>query len=137
MGIGFLVPAFLAGLLAIAVPIVLHLRHRDKDRPFKFPSLMFLEQLPIRTAQRRRVTDWPLLLLRVLALILLALAFARPVFTRQALDTKGDRAKAVVVLLDRSQSMGHRDVWPAALDSARAVIAALGPKDRVGVVFFD
>ncbi|MEO7520653.1 MAG: BatA domain-containing protein, partial [Gemmatimonas sp.] len=137
MGIGFLVPAFLAGLLAIAVPILLHLRHRDKDRPFKFPSLMFLEQLPIRTAQRRRVTDWPLLLLRVLALVLLALAFARPVFTRQALDSKGDRAKAVVVLLDRSQSMGHRDVWPAALDSARAVIAALGEKDRVGVVFFD
>ncbi len=137
MGLGFLVPAFLAGLLAIAVPVVLHLRHRDKDRPFKFPSLMFLEQLPIRTAQRRRVTDWPLLLLRVLALALLAFAFARPVFTKQALTGSDARARAVVVLLDRSQSMGHRDVWPVALDSARKVIAALGSKDRVGVVFFD
>lgn len=137
MGIGFLVPAFLAGLLAIAVPIALHLRHRDKDRPFRFPSLMFLEQLPIRTAQRRRVTDWPLLLLRVLALALLAFAFARPVFTKQALTGADTRARAVVVLLDRSQSMGHRDVWPVALDSARRVIAALGSKDRVGVVFFD
>lgn len=137
MGLGFLVPAFLAGLLAIAVPVLLHLRHRDKDRPFKFPSLMFLEQLPIRTAQRRRVTDWPLLLLRALALALLAFAFARPVFTRQALTASDSRARAVVVLLDRSQSMGHRDVWPVALDSARKVISALGGKDRVGVVFFD
>ncbi|HYW32728.1 MAG TPA: BatA domain-containing protein, partial [Gemmatimonas sp.] len=134
---GFLAPALLAGLLAIAVPIALHLRHRDKDRPYKFPSLMFLEQLPIRTAQRRRVTDWPLLLLRVLALVLLALAFARPVFNAKAIAGDADKSRAVVVLLDRSASMGHKDVWPAALDSARAVIAALRPKDRVGVVYFD
>ena len=79
---GFLVPAFLAGLAAIAVPIVLHLRHRDKDQPHRFPSLMFLERLPIRTAQRRRITDWPLLLLRALAIALLVLAFARPLCSR-------------------------------------------------------
>ena len=54
---GFLVPAFLAGLAALVVPIVLHLRHRDKDTPHRFPSLMFVERLPIRTAQRRRITD--------------------------------------------------------------------------------
>ncbi len=137
MGIGFLVPAFLAGLAALAIPIWMHLRHRDKDRPYKFPSLMFLEQLPIRTSQRQRITDWPLLLLRALAVALLVLAFARPVFTRQAMAGTDTRSKAVVILLDRSQSMGHTSVWPAALDSARAIIAALGARDRVGVVFFD
>ena len=79
---GFLFPAFLAAMAALAVPIVLHLRHRDKDRPQRFPSLMFLEQLPIRTAQRRRVTDLPLLLLRALALALIVFAFARPVFSK-------------------------------------------------------
>lgn len=133
----FLVPAFLLGALAIAVPVILHLRHRDKEKPFRFPSLMFLEQLPIRTAQRRRVTDWPLLLLRALALLLLALAFARPVFTKRAATAADTRARAVVVMLDRSMSMGHRDVWPAALDSAKRIIGALGARDRVGVVFFD
>ena len=63
----FLVPAFLAGIAALMVPVLLHLRHRDKDTPLRFPSLMFLERLPIRTAERRRITDWPLLLLRALA----------------------------------------------------------------------
>jgi hypothetical protein len=62
MGLGFLVPAFLAGLIALVIPLLIHLRHKDKERPYRFPSLMFLEQLPIRTSQRRRVTDWPLLL---------------------------------------------------------------------------
>ena len=137
MGLGLLVPAFLAGLAALIVPIVLHLRHRDKDRPQKFPSLMFLEQLPIRTAERRRITDWPLLLLRALVLILLVLAFARPVFSRQAVAERAKRARAVVVLLDRSMSMGHRDVWPAAADSARRLIMSLGASDRVALVLFD
>ncbi|MBC8087845.1 MAG: VWA domain-containing protein [Phycisphaerae bacterium] len=134
---GFLLPAFLAAMAALAVPIVLHLRHRDKDRPLRFPSLMFLEQLPIRTAQRRRVTDLPLLLLRALALALIVLAFARPVFSKKEAVAKTERARAVVVLVDRSMSMGYGDVWKTAIDSARAVINSIGTGDRVAVVLFD
>ena len=137
MGLGFLVPAFLVGLAALVIPLLVHLRHRDKERPYRFPSLMFLEQLPIRTARRQRVTDWPLLLLRALAVALLALAFARPVFTKRAAAGSDTRSKAVVIALDRSLSMSHSAIWPAALDSARAVVRALGARDRVGLVFFD
>ncbi|CAN5473416.1 hypothetical protein BH09GEM1_BH09GEM1_43010 [soil metagenome] len=137
MGFGFLVPAFLAGLVAIAIPIVLHLRHRDKDKPFRFPSLMFLEQLPIRTAERRRLTDLPLLLVRALAVALLVLAFTRPVFSRDVTKERSKRGRAVILMLDRSMSMGHKDVWPAALDSARKVVASLGATDRLALVLFD
>ena len=119
MGLGLLVPGFLVALAALAIPIVLHLRHRDKDRPQRFPSLMFLQHLPIRTSERRRITDWPLLLLRALALALLVMAFTRPVFSRAASVERSKRVRAVIVLLDRSLSMGHRDVWPVAVDSAR------------------
>ncbi|MGV3707864.1 MAG: vWA domain-containing protein [Gemmatimonas sp.] len=134
---GFLLPAFLAALAALAVPIALHLRHRDKDRPLRFPSLMFLEQLPIRTAQRRRITDLPLLLLRALALALIVLAFARPVFSKNEEVKKSGQTRAVVVLLDRSMSMHYGDVWKTATDSARAVINSMGTGDRVAVVLFD
>jgi len=137
MGIGFLFPAFLAGLAALAIPLFVHLRHKDKEKPYKFPSLMFLEQLPIRTSQRQRITDWPLLLLRALAVALLVFAFARPVFTKQSIISSDARAKAVVILLDRSMSMGHSSVWPAAIDSAKKIIAGLASRDRVGIVFFD
>ncbi|CAN5837613.1 hypothetical protein BH11GEM1_BH11GEM1_24990 [soil metagenome] len=137
MGLGLLVPGFLAALAALAIPIVLHLRHRDKDRPQRFPSLMFLRQLPIRTAERRRITDWPLLLLRALALALLVMAFTRPVFSRAASVERSKRVRAVIVLLDRSLSMGYRDVWPVAVDSARRLITSLGTNDRVALVLFD
>jgi len=137
MGFGFLVPAFLAGLAVLAIPLFIHLRNRDRDTPFRFPSLMFLEQLPIRTSQRQRITDWPLLLLRALALALLVFAFARPVFTERALAGGDTRSRAVVLVIDRSLSMGYEGVFSRALDSARTVIRELGNSDRVGVVAFD
>src|SRR5689334_12844438 len=115
----FLVPAFLVGLAALSVPVLLHLRRRDRDTPHRFPSLMFLERLPIRTSDRRRITDWPLLLLRGLALLLLVLAFARPFVSARGRMGASRAARTVVVLLDRSRSMSHREVWPAALDSVR------------------
>ncbi|MDQ6612864.1 MAG: VWA domain-containing protein [Gemmatimonadota bacterium] len=137
MGFGLLVPAFLAAMAALAVPIVLHLRHRDKDRPQRFPSLMFLEQLPIRTADRRRLTDLPLLLLRALALALLVLAFARPVFSKRAVALRSQQARAVVLMIDRSMSMAHSTVFKTAIDSAKAVVGSLRAADRVAVVLFD
>ncbi len=137
MPLGFLVPAFLAGLAALAIPVLFHLRQRDRDRPYRFPSLMFLHRIPIRTAQHRRITDWPLLLLRALAIILLVLAFARPLVDRSAAAAAALEVRTVVLALDQSLSMGHTAVWPAALDSARALINDLGGDDRVAVVLFD
>lgn len=133
----FLVPAFLAGLAALAVPLVLHLRHRDRDKPQPFPSLMFLEQITIRTEQRQRVSDWPLLLLRLLLLTMLVLAFARPLFRSGAAAGADARSRAVVLLIDRSLSMGYEGTWKRTLDSARAVIGRLNGNDRVAVVAFD
>ncbi|MGH7594363.1 MAG: vWA domain-containing protein, partial [Gemmatimonadales bacterium] len=107
------------------------------ERPMRFPSLMFLQRVTITTARRRRITDWPLLLARATIITLAVLAFARPVLRPRpdAVPTRG--ARRVVLVLDRSMSMGHRAVWPVALDSARAIIGALPPGDRVAVVSFD
>ena len=101
------------------VPIVLHLRHRDKDTPQRFPSLMFLERLPIRTAQRRRITDWPLLLLRALALVLLVLAFARPVFSRGRAERAERAARGGRAARPLDEHGPHATSGPTALDSAR------------------
>ena len=137
MGLAFLVPLFLAGLAAIAIPVFFHLRHRETDDAVRFPSLMFLERLPFRTTSRQRVSDWPLLLLRAAAVVLLVAAFARPFTGGDEVTAAAARARAVVLLLDRSLSMSHQHVWPVALDSARAVVNGLGAGDRVAVVLFD
>ncbi len=136
MPLVFLVPIFFAGLAALALPVLLHLRRREREKPMRFPSLMFLKKIPIVTARRRRITDLPLLFLRLLILALIVMAFARPVVRpKPGAVIKGTRR--VVLLVDRSLSMSHKAVWPAAVDSAKAIINALAPGDRIAVVAFD
>ena len=137
MGLGFLVPAFLAGFAALAIPLLMHLRDKNEETPTKFPSLMFLVRLPIRTSDRRRVTDWPLLLLRALAVAILVLAFSRPFFGRDATIAGEGRVRSMVVMLDRSMSMGYTGTWAAARDSVRALLDGLAPNDQVALVLFD
>lgn len=79
MGFGLLLPAALAALVALALPLLLHLARRSEQRPTPFAALRWLYQRP-RPRQRLRVDDWPLLLLRLLLLALLALWLAQPVW---------------------------------------------------------
>ena len=78
----FLTPLFLAGLGAIAIPVLIHLIQREKKRVIEFPSLMFVRRIPYQSVRRRRIRHWALLLLRAAAIALIVAAFARP-FTRQ------------------------------------------------------
>lgn len=133
----FLAPLFLIGLLAVGVPLALHLMHRERPDAVEFPSLMFLSRIPHKSVRRRRLRDHALLTLRVLALVLLAAAFARPFVDRMPAAGTALPARDVVLLIDRSYSMGYGDRWTRALDAARAQIAGLGQGDRAAVAFFD
>jgi hypothetical protein len=133
----FLAPALLAGLLAIVLPIVVHLVQRERRRVVAFPSLMFLRKIPNQSVKRRAIRHWPLLLLRVLAFVLLALAFARPFWPGPVgAATAGAGGREVVILLDRSHSMGYGDVWTRARDAAKRAVRDLGPADQGTVAFF-
>lgn len=134
----FLAPALLAGLLAVAIPIVLHLVQRERRVLIEFPSLMFLQKIPYQSTRRRAIRHWLLLVMRVAAFALIALAFARPFLPGSALvasDAGGGRD--VVILLDRSSSMGYAGTWDRAREAAREAVQALGPTDRGTVVLFD
>ena len=74
----FLSPLFLLGALAAAMPIVLHLLKREPEARVKFSAVQLLRHAPVEHTSRRRLRELLLLALRVAALLLLALAFARP-----------------------------------------------------------
>ena len=136
--LAFLVPAFLAGLAALIIPILVHLTRKQRARVEVFPSLMFLEKVPYQHESRRKIHHWFLLALRALAVILLVAAFARPFFDRSDL-TAGTVAgpREVVVLLDRSYSMSIGDRWERGQQAVQNVINELGPLDRGSLVLFD
>jgi hypothetical protein len=133
----FLAPAFFAGLAAIAVPVIIHLIHRERRVVVEFPSLMFLQRIPYRSVRRQKLRHLLLLALRCAALALLVVAFARPFFARHqaAITTSG--SKEVVVLLDRSASMAYGDRWARAQAAARRAVRSLSGTDRATLVLFD
>jgi hypothetical protein len=133
----FLAPAFLAGLAALSVPVIIHMIHRERKTVVEFPSLMFLQRIPYRSVRRQKIRHLLLLVLRCLALALLVAAFARPFFERRRQISGGTTgAREVVVLLDRSSSMGYADRWRRAQDAARRAIGGLSATDRGTLVLF-
>lgn len=134
----FLAPLFLLGLIAVGVPVALHLMHRERPDAVQFPSLMFLKQIPHKSVRRRRLRDHLLFAARVLALVLLAAAFARPFVDRVPVAGGGLLpARDVVLLIDRSYSMGYGDRFERALQQARAQIDGLRQDDRAAIAYFD
>ncbi|HET6700682.1 MAG TPA: BatA domain-containing protein [Gemmatimonadaceae bacterium] len=139
MSLTLLAPLFLLGLLAVAVPIIVHLVNRERRNAIAFPSLMFLRRVPFRSVRRQRIRHWALFAMRVLALVLLALAFARPFLDRQAQNAGAGGAgpRELVVLLDRSYSMAYGDRWARATAAAERALSGLGGADQASLVLFD
>ncbi|WP_454827985.1 BatA domain-containing protein [Pseudoxanthomonas wuyuanensis] len=92
MNLALLLPAALAALAALALPLLIHLARRSEQRPTDFAALRWLRQKP-KPRHRIRFDEWPLLLLRLLLLALLALWLAQPVLYGSA-----DRAHRVAVV---------------------------------------
>ena len=127
----FLYPAFLAGALAIALPIVLHLLRRDVAPEVPFTAVHLLRKSPVERSKRRRLRDLLLLAARVTALLLLAAAFARPYRANAAAGVP-----LVIVAVDRSYSMTAPGRFAHVLDLARKAIDGAGGS-RVALLAFD
>ena len=124
-------------LLSVAIPIFVHLVHKERKEPLAFPSLMFLRRVPFRSAKRQRIRYWLLFLMRTAALILIASAFARPWLNRGNEATGAARGgKDVVILVDRSYSMSAREVWDRAQRELREAVDGAGTQDRVALIAF-
>jgi hypothetical protein len=127
----FLYPAFLVGALAIAIPVVLHLLRREVAPEVPFTAVRLLRRSPVERTHRRRLRDILLLAARVLALLLLALAFARP-YVQGALP-----APVLLIAIDRSYSMGDTERFERARTIARSAIDSARGGERVSLVAFD
>jgi hypothetical protein len=135
---GLLAPLYIAGALAIGLPILFHLIRRTPHSRHVFSSLMFLSASPPRLTRRSRLNNILLLILRALALALLAFAFARPFFSGSAdHDVNKTRGRRVAFLIDTSASMRREDLWQQATRKAEEALRDLSPADEAALYFFD
>lgn len=97
----FLQPLFLLLAGAVAVPLVLHLMRRRIELRFDFPAVRYLARAERENVKQMRIRNLLLMLLRVLAVLFLALAAARPV---GRLIGAGHVPTAIALVLDNSMS---------------------------------
>lgn len=134
----FLAPLFL-GLAALAgVPLLVHLLRRRIGHVVDFPAVRYLLRMEKEHSRERKLKNRILLILRLLAVIALALAAARPVASLAGL---GHAPVGVALVIDNSLSssvvVGGKPVLDALRDDARALIATMTTEDRGWLVTAD
>jgi len=134
----FLAPLLLGGIALAAIPIIIHRIRRPEREVVRFSSLMFVPDVPKEVIERRKIQHFLLMLLRILLLILLALAFSRPFWSSQEQAILADKGESAhLILLDTSMSMTMGGRFDQAKEMVRDILKELPSDARVALVSFD
>ena len=122
----------MAGLLSVSIPIIIHLLHRQKTTPLLWGAMMFLKESPLQMKRRKHVDHWLLMLLRMAALALLALAAGPAAVQEREVQPAGSHQPAdVAVVLDHSMSMGRHSGDHTLFEEAQAVVDQLADAGKL------
>jgi hypothetical protein len=138
-GLTFLNAIFLAGLAAAAMPIIIHLFSRRRGRRVEFSSIEFLREINRKQIKRVKLRQALVLILRIAAVCLLALAMGRPALRGGAFASRGLASSAECILLDASYSMMAEPVegqplFERARARAQEVVDLMGREDEAFLV---
>lgn len=107
-------PALLAGALGLLIPYLVHLLTKRTPRSLVFPTIQFLKRAKANQSAFFRLRDAILLVLRTAFVLLLLLAFLKPVLRARAMAGDENRREAAIIVLDASMSMRYKDGIPFA-----------------------
>ena len=133
-----LAPVFaVAGGLLAGVPLVLHMFRRTPALRMPFSVVRFLIPTLPTTTKRASIEHWPLMLLRILALALIGLAFARP-FQRLTIARAAESGSAdrIAVLIDASASMRRDGIRDSVLKEIDNVVASVNDEGTLSISVF-
>ncbi|MGI4761762.1 MAG: BatA domain-containing protein [Janthinobacterium lividum] len=128
-------PGFLWGLLAIAIPVAIHLLQLRRPQRVFFTNTGFIREVELTTMRRRQLQELLVLAVRVLAIISLVLLFCQPFLPATQRAMQGDASK-VHVLVDNSGSMQAPGlIQPQLAQEAVANAIILGKSYGAGTQF--
>jgi len=135
----FLNSIMLAGMAAVAVPIIIHLLNRRKFKTVTWAAMKFVKLSVDQNQRRMRIEDLILLLIRCALVALLALALARPASKDAGSDILGQTKVTAFVILDNSYSMDlqsrdGKNAFEEARSAAQETLEALPSGSSVGVL---
>ena len=133
---GLLAGAFaIAGAVGASIPLIIHLLNRERARRLVFSTVRFIQMSHQTNVQRHRLKRWLLLLMRILMLILLGFAFARPFFAEDpATAPELGGVRNAVIILDTSYSTQYEDVFARAKNEATDRLGGMEAADAVALI---
>jgi len=135
----FLNPAILIGLAAATIPVIIHLLNLRKLKKIEFSTLIFLKELQKNKIRRVKLKQLLLLALRVLIILLIVTAFARPTLEGVSIGGTTSAAKTTALfILDDSFSMSVVDQNGSYINQAvqtiRELLSNLEEGDEAGLI---
>jgi uncharacterized membrane protein len=135
----FLNPAILFGLLAASIPVIIHLFNLRKLKKIEFSTLTFLKELQKNKIRKIKLKQWILLALRVLIILFVVMAFARPALQSMQIGGTTSAAKTTAIfVLDDTFSMSVVDQKGSYFNQAKEIIkqvlSQLQEGDEVGLI---
>ncbi|MFD0793692.1 BatA domain-containing protein [Mucilaginibacter litoreus] len=129
----FVYPAFLFALVSLAIPVIIHLFNFRRYKKVYFSNVQFLKEVEEQQAGRRNLKDRLVLLARLLTLLFLILAFAKPLISSNDAASAG-KQHIISIFVDNSYSMQSLNREGPLLDQAkqraRQIAAAYNVNDR-------
>ncbi|MDX2172404.1 MAG: BatA and WFA domain-containing protein [Bacteroidota bacterium] len=134
-------PVFLWALLAVAIPIIIHLFNFKKYKKVYFTNVRFLKELQHQSKAKSRLKEILILIARCLTIACLVLAFAQPIIPSADSKTINTGAKAISIYIDNSFSMENVNKQGAILDIAKTrakdIIKAFNSVDKFQLITND
>ncbi|MDO5581184.1 MAG: BatA domain-containing protein [Planctomycetia bacterium] len=139
----------LGGIIAAAIPVILHLMMRGRSRRIEFPALQFLRSTIIQNKRKYTLRHLLLLLMRAALILLLGLALARPFYRGTEETVSGgspfrhlpgntESPIAAALVFDTSIRMNCTQNNKTRLDAAkeigRALLARFPAESRIAIL---
>lgn len=122
----FLNPFLFISLIAVAIPVLIHLINLRRPNKLAYSTVFFLKELQKSTIRNLKLKRLLLLLLRVMAVALLATALARPLLTPNFPVYSVTGSPVLIgILIDNGPSMGQIDGKGPYVDQAKDVARML------------
>ncbi len=141
MTFAWALPAALALTGLAALPIAAHFTRRPPIRRIQFGAMLLVRRLERRIRRRRRLSDLPLLLARLLIVGMLALAATGPELIIPGGSTDLGGTGRVILVIDRSMSMSLQDrgatLLSRAIAGAQEAIERTSPSAKVAIIAYD
>ena len=128
----FLYPSFLWALLALAIPVIIHLFNFRKTTQVLFSNNRFLKEVKEATTAKRRLKHYLILFSRLVFLFFLIITFCQPIIPAAEQLANG---RNIILYLDNSQSMSAQTIdqnrgLEVGISFARSIVDLFPPDTR-------